>query len=349
MTAGRPKEAIEIADRAIALAERFNDPFALANALISKGGAMIGGGESAADAVALIDRGRSVALEAGLVTTAARGWNNQSLFLGFLGWSLERQLAFVREGIAYARSHGQERSMVAWLHRGEAELLAQSGDLEGAVRTWDAVRQRSDYLGGVGPLMWLLALDGPAAARPAALEVELRQGGDPQQFVPRVGLTALVLMFNGEIDEARRRAQTLLERCDEEGVAAMVGGPWHTLIAPVAVATGVYGLLEVIRSWHRAPSPEAGQMRLAALAAADALRSGDLATAGRSLARHAEIAETLGFPFTAAQFVVNTAIVAGMETVAGVPEWVAPLRSARAFATKAKARWWLGQLPTLPV
>ena len=348
MTAGRREEAIEIADRAIALSERFNDPFALSNALISKGSAMIDAGWSAAEAVALIDRGRSVALEAGLVTTAARAWNNQSLFLSFIGWSLERQLAFVREGIAYARSHGQERSMVAWLQRGEAELLAQSGDLEGAVRAWDAVRQRSDYLGGVGPAMWILALDGPAAARPVAVEALERRHGDPQQFVPRLGLAALVLVLSGDVDEARRHAEALLERCGEKGVAGMVGGPWHTLIAPVAVATGVYGLLEVIGSWQRAPSPEAGEQRLAALAAANAIRAGDLATAGTSLMRHGEIARKLGFPFTAAQLVVNAGIIAGMDTVATLPEWVAPLRSARDFATTAKARWWLEQLPTLP-
>lgn len=238
--------------------------------------------------------------------------------------------------------------MVAWLQRGEAELLAQSGDLEGAVRTSEAVRQRSDYLGGVVPAMWILALDGPAAARPVALEALERRHGDPQQFVPRLGLAALMLVLSGEVDEARRHAEALLERCGEQGVAGVVGGPWHTLIAPVAVATGVDGLLDVIGSWQRAPSPEAREFRLAALAAANALRSGDLATAGTSLARHGEIAQKLGFPFTAAQFVVMLAIIAGMDTVATLPEWIIPLRSARDFATKAKARWWLEQLPTPP-
>jgi len=37
--------------------------------------------------------------------------------------------------------------------------------------------------------------------------------------------------------------------------------------------------------------------------------------------------------------------VAGIETVAQVPEWRTPLRLTREFATKAKARWWLAQLP----
>lgn len=349
MTAGRRTEAIETAERAIAMSERFNDPFALANALISKGSAMIGVGESAVDAVTLIDRGRSIALENGLVTTAARAWNNQSLYLGFLGWSLERQLAFVREGIAYARAHGQERSMVAWLRRGEAELLAQSGELETAVRLWEAVRQQSDYLGGVGPSMWVLALDGPAAARPIALNgLTHQQTGDPQQFVPRIGFAAFVLVLGGEVEEARRHAEYLLERSGDEGVAGMVGGPWHSLMAPVAVATGVYGLLDVIGSWQRAPSPEAGQLRQAVVDAANALRSDDLATAGTSLARHGEIAQQLGFPFTAAQLVVSLGIIAGMDKVAALPEWNVPLRSARDFATRAKARWWLEQLPTLP-
>lgn len=239
--------------------------------------------------------------------------------------------------------------MVAWLQRGEAELLAQTGDLEGAIRAWDVVRERSGYLGGVGPAMWLLAIDGPAAARPVVLDgIALRQGGDPQQFVPRMGLTALVLALNGEADEARRHAEALLARSGDEGVTGMIGGPWHSVIAPVAVATGVYGLLDVIGSWQRAPSPEAGQLRQAVVDAANALRSDDLATAGTSLARHGEIAQQLGFPFTAAQLVVSLGIIAGMDKVAALPEWNVPLRSARDFATRAKARWWLEQLPTLP-
>ncbi|HEY8793791.1 MAG TPA: AAA family ATPase [Gemmatimonadaceae bacterium] len=346
LTSGHRVESIETADRAIALAERFNDPFALANALVSKGSSTIGGGD-AATAVALIDRGRLVALEAGLVTTAARAWNNQSLFLGFVGWSHERQLAFVREGIAYARSHGQERSTVAWLQRGEAHLLAESGDLEGAVRAWEAVRQGSEYLGRAGQTMCVLALEGPQASRPAALEELARaERGDPQQYVPITGMAVLVLAFGGETDEARHKAEAMRDRCRDAGVAEQVGGPWHVLMACVALATGVSELVDVISADDRAPTPRARDLRVAAVDAATALQSGDRATAGTALGRYWEIARELGTrDFTAAQLVVYSAIVAGVETVAQVPEWRTPLRLTREFATKAKARWWLAQLP----
>ncbi|HEY8808200.1 MAG TPA: AAA family ATPase [Candidatus Limnocylindria bacterium] len=345
MTGGHYAESVETADHAISLAERFNDPFALANALISKGSSLISGGDAAV-AVALVDRGRKVALDAGLVTTAARAWNNQSLYMAFIGWTLERQLAFVREGIEYARSHGQERSMLAWLQRGEAELLAQGGDLEGAVRTWDAVRQGSDYLGPAGQTLCRLALDGPQALRTAALEeLARRERGDPQQYVPTAGLAALVLALCGEGDEARRIAERLRDRCQDPAVATLVGGPWHAIATSVALATGVNELLDVVRAHDRAPSPRARDMRMAAVDAAAAIRAGDLGTVGTALGHYWEIARELTFDFTAAQLVMYVAISTGMEIVAKVPEWQGPLGLTREFATRANARWWLEQLP----
>ncbi|MDQ6858701.1 MAG: AAA family ATPase [Chloroflexota bacterium] len=345
MTGGWLAESVETADQAISLGERFNDPFTLANALISKGSALMGGGD-AANAVALVDRGRKVALEAGLVTTAARAWNNQSLYMAFVGWSRERQLAFVREGIEYTRAHGQERSMVAWLHRGEAELLAQSGDLEGALRAWDAVRQGSDYLGPAGQTLCVLAIDGPIAVRTAAVEeLARRTSGDPQQYVPTAGLATLAVAFSGDGPEARRIAETLRDRSQNPAVAGVIGGPWHALITSVALATGVHELLDVVRAHDRAPSPLANELRLAAVDAAGAIRSGDLAAAGTAFGRYWEIARQLTFDFTAAQLVMYAAIATGIEVVAQVPEWKVPLASTREFANRAKARWWLEQLP----
>lgn len=346
MTAGRRDESIETADRAIALGERFDDAFALANALISKGSSMIRIDGGAAEAVALIDRGRSVALEAGLVTTAARAWNNQSLYLSFIGWSVERQLAFIREGIAYARSRGQERSMVAWLQRGEAELLAQSADLQGSLLAWEQVRQGSEYLGSSGQVMSLMAIEGPQAVRTAALEqADRRERGDPQQYVPTAGLASLVLALCGELDEARRRAQALNDRCTDDGVAEMVSGPWHALMTCVGLATGVGGLVDVIRARESAPAPRAKQLRLAAVDVGSALRAGDLAAAGSALGRYWDVSSSLGFEFNAAQFVTYAAIVTGLETVGKIPEWHGPLGLARDFATRANARWWLELLP----
>jgi predicted ATPase/class 3 adenylate cyclase len=347
MTSGRRLESMETADRAIALGERFNDAFALSNALVSKGSAMQHAGGDPTDSVALIARGRSVALEAGLVTTAARAWNNESLYLSFIGWSIERQLAFVREGIAYARSHGLERSMIAWLQRGEAELLSQSGDLEGALHAWAQVRQGSDYLESAGQEMARMALEGPQAVRAAALEGAVRrERGDPQQYVPTAGFASLVLALCGEMDEARLKAEALHDRCGDKGVAEMVSGPWHWLMTCVALATGVSGLLDVIRAWEDAPAPRAHDLRRAAVDAGSALRAGDLAAAGTALGRYWEISSELGFRFSAAQFVVYTAISTGIETVGKVSEWQGPLGLAREFATKANARWWLEQLPS---
>ncbi|HEX6062412.1 MAG TPA: hypothetical protein VF001_10115 [Candidatus Limnocylindria bacterium] len=112
----------------------------------------------------------------------------------------------------------------------------------------------------------------------------------------------------------------------------------------MAVATGVTGLLDVIRTFEAAPSPLALKMRRAAVDVGFALVAGDLATAGRALERYGDLTRELGFLFNAAQFTVYLAISTGIETVAKVPEWQVSLGSAREFATKAAARWWLEQL-----
>jgi hypothetical protein len=75
------------------------------------------------------------------------------------------------------------------------------------------------------------------------------------------------------------------------------------------------------------------------------LLGADLANAGVALERYWALASQMSLEFFAAEFVVYAAILTGVETVAGVPEWRTPLRLAREFARKAHARWWLEQLP----
>jgi hypothetical protein len=190
-----------------------------------------------------------------------------------------------------------------------------------------------------------MPLDGPEAGRPAVLEAAARkEHGDPQQYVPTIGIASLVLALCGEPDEARAKAEALRDRCGDPGVAEMVAGPWHWLITCVAVATRVTGLLDVIRSFDDAPSALALDLRRAAVDAGDALLAGDLAAAGKALERYDELMREFSFWFNAAQLTVYLAIATGLETVAAAPDWQGPLRSAREFATKARARWWLEQL-----
>ena len=93
MTEGTRDDALDYADRAIELAERFDDAFALSNALISKGSVVAR--DEPKTSVELIDRGRQIAMKAGFAITATRGWNNMALWLRFLGRSNEDRLAFV--------------------------------------------------------------------------------------------------------------------------------------------------------------------------------------------------------------------------------------------------------------
>jgi hypothetical protein len=146
------------------------------------------------------------------------------------------------------------------------------------------------------------------------------------------------------MDQARKTAEALRDRCADAGTARNVSGAWSALVTTVALASGVTELLDVISARPTAPSPRALEMRHAALDTARAIRSGDLARAGTALERHWEIAQELGFGFAAAQLIVYTAISTGIATVTKVPEWHVPLQRVREFATKANAHWWLSVL-----
>ena len=227
-------EAIDLADRAIALGERFADPWTMANALITKGRALRF--VSTEEALALILRGRDLGIQAGLTETTLPGYTIGALVMGFLRRPREERLAFVSQGLAYAHQHGIEES--AHLEYMKATLVAATGD-------WD------DALAIIGTGLesnrqYLLALeavirrgrDGPGAALPLSLEVAERgvRADFAWDFLWALPQAAVACMLAGQEDAARRWLDRVRTRLDTDADARtqMSGGAGFIAAALVA-------------------------------------------------------------------------------------------------------------------
>jgi class 3 adenylate cyclase/tetratricopeptide (TPR) repeat protein len=344
MLEGRNDDAIEVADRAVALGERFDDRWALSNALTSKGSALLG--RDVAAGFELLDRGRRIAIAAGLTASALRAWNNQLIPAYLLSWPPERRLAFVQEGLAWGRARGVERTTLQWLINFEVYFL---GDLA----RWDEALHEVEQI--VHPTLswpiriWLkLGRGGPEAVQleAAAMAKTAEDQPEPQSFVPLTGIAATVLALAGDQVAARALGERLVRRCaDSEPVRSMASGPWHVVTLGLALLIESDELLAVVGAMTEAPSERFRLWRQAGFEAAHAVHAGDLAAAGRALGRYGDRGrEHDGSDHNATYLTVFAARRAG-RAVAAVPEWAEPLRRARAFATNAGATWWLDQLP----
>lgn len=344
MTAGADAEAIEVADRAITMAERFDDAFALANALISKGSAM--SKSDPARGFDIIDRGRRLALEHDFVVTASRGWNNMALWLGLLGRDLETQLAFAREGLAWSRAHGVESGSLAFQLAQYASVLANAGRLDEAIAELGAAV--SGYGVGIGQrLMLQVARDGPPAlaGRADELLASADRVRDPQASVPQMALSAFAHVLGGDRPAARAIVERLHARAGSDpGVSQMLGAPWHTFGLGLAAILEYDPLIDDIVAAVPPPSELHRVLRGAAIDASRKLRAGDLAGAGDAEARHWALAPKAGLSWNAAVLTVGLVLASGPR-VAEIPEWAPALRAMREFATRAKATWWLEVVP----
>ncbi|HEY6960135.1 MAG TPA: AAA family ATPase [Candidatus Limnocylindria bacterium] len=347
MTAGADEPAIAFADRAIALAERFDDTFALSNALISKGSVL-----ARTDAVVgfeIIDRGRQIAMKSGLPITASRGWNNMSLWFRFIGRSTEEQLAFVREGIAWSQAHGVEAGSLSFIRNMHAALLAETGRFDEAIAEYDWIIVNARNALGTAPKAWLvLARQGVAAVRDDVPDI-LRLGeraGEPQAWVPTFLICAFILYAAGRTSDADQIVSRLADRLrDDEGSRPNASGPWHALTLSVAILAGRDDLVDVVAAYREAPTAGAAEARARAVAFARAFRRGDLAAAGDEMRVYQQSAKTVGIAFPGdVTLIVASSLVAG-QRLAPVGSWRGPLVSARGFAERAGAKWWLEVVP----
>ena len=103
MLAGDRRRAVEMADRALAAAERGDLIPLLADMLITKGSALRGLGR-VREGIGLIETGEGIARSAGLVETLLRGLNNRTIPL--VDFDPTATLAATEEGLALARRMG---------------------------------------------------------------------------------------------------------------------------------------------------------------------------------------------------------------------------------------------------
>lgn len=346
MTAGTRDDALDYADRAIELAERFDDAFALSNALISKGSVVAR--DDPATSVELIDRGRQIAMKAGLAITATRGWNNMALWLRFLGRSNEDRLAFVREGIAWAQAHGVEAGNIGYLRNLNASLLAQLGRFDEALTEYEWVLAHAAGL-TLGPTAFLtLARDGVANVRDRVPELlrHAERVGESQVWVPDVAVAALILYADGRREEADPLVERYAIRTQaEEGVQLLATGPWHALTLGLAILAGRDDLIDVVGSRSDAPAPELVEGRRRAVAFARAFRQGRLADAGDELRTYWTMEDQTGVTSLGTPTLTVVASLAARERIATEATWRGPLLAMRAFAERAGARWWLELFP----
>ena len=167
---GAWRDGLTLAEDALVLGKRFGDSRALAEALIAKGRAIRF--LSTSEALQFIRQGIDVAVEADLTDMALPGYTIGALVMGFLRRSRSERLAFVDEGITYARRQGAEE--MAQLEYMRACLLAAMGDWDGAIevarRSTQSDRQ---YLLGLESVI-VRGRDGPQAALPLALDAAER-------------------------------------------------------------------------------------------------------------------------------------------------------------------------------
>ena len=342
LTGARYPEAEALADRATAIAERFGDAAVLSDALITKGSAIAR--TDPERAVEIVDRGRRIAVEHEFVATVTRGWNNQSLWLFMIDWDIDRSIAFVREGIDWAAAHGVESGSIGFLFNQYGYLLAQAARFDEAL---EAVEHSTATVGLSQELQLRFAREGPSAlaGRSDELEALAERIGDAQSYVPLVGLAAVGRFLNGDRAGALRSVERLHARTGtDSGAKTMLAGPWNTFSCGLAVVVGDDALIDDIASTTAAPTERLAELRRVAVEASRHARAGRLADAGRAMARHWELGKANQTPLGSAMLTALLALALG-GSVASEPEWAPALREMRAFATKAKATWWLEVVP----
>jgi DNA-binding CsgD family transcriptional regulator len=212
MLADRDAEAVEWADRAIALAERLDCPDVRAGALVNKGTALIDSPEGHQRGVALLEEAAAEAAAGGFGFTLNRALHNL-LVHQVMVWPPARSREALRRMQETGERTGQASEAPAWALHASAIAMVE-GDLDAAL---DAVRQarRSTpaALEGYVDRFWLdfhqaallLELDEPDSAREFLRrhEANARPLSDPAEPVFVAAIHVSLAARRGDLDVAR--------------------------------------------------------------------------------------------------------------------------------------------------
>ena len=350
MSRAEMSEAISLADRAIALAESFNDSWAHSHALVTKGSAQI----DREDGLQVIRQGLELALRTGNVEAASRAYNNGAISL-FAAGSPEERWVFLTEGITYGRRHGMEHHALAHLFNLKSFAELQRGDWDDALETAAQIEETSVVHHFAAQLRATIAgwRAGPARAV-AMLETEAARRAPDSAAAQLVQSASLAAAYAkaGDLDRARAALAKVRETAapfPRASAAASprsaMGGPALGALVVAAVEIGDAVLLDEVEAEIR-PSALAVRAR-ANVQAGRAILAGDPATAARVHAGELDAAVRLGIPAFAHQLSTQLASSALSRGDRLGPEWRPLLQRAREFATKVRATYWLSELDRL--
>ncbi len=343
MLARANDEASRLSERAIEIGRRFDDPWTIANALITKGTVLRTSDFHESDR--LIHEGIELAKARDLSEVVLRGYNN--LLVGSAGHlSLEELDRLLDEGLEYARRHGLEHPMLqvsrafqGWI-RGEwdAALAAAATVPEGSYwRRNTAILLAQIAFGRDGPAR-ALALHGDIARRAA----ETREA---QAFAWPVVFMAELHFHLGDDAGAAKWLGIYRDRVDQDAgaLAVLVSGPVGIVQMLAAHLDEDWtGRFEAVRP---ADPVQARNLDIAN-EVTRAVLARDAGAAARGIMKQFEVMKERGagtlpeLPLAVARELLRRGATL-------VPEWRPVLDQARDFAERARATWYLAELAKL--
>ena len=344
-------EAIPIADRAIEMGERLNDPWTLANALITRGSSMRGSA-----AASFLRRGLDVALQNGLYETAGRGYNNSVIQLLQSAAPWQERAEVIKAGLEYERRHGHERAIAAYLLSSRLVTEFGQGDWDAALAT------ASEMHVGSNAYRWVIrtradvtsAREGAAAALPIYRELAETLRQDPAERLLNHADLAQALAAAGRMDEAREQLSALEtlalrfvagEKAHDTPRSRLAGPGLEPMLA-VAVRLDEPRWVDLVEEELREDVALVSGQRLY-VAAARAILARDATAAAAALEAAYPLWARVGFTAYWHGFALKLANVAVERGIELGPEWRAIFERCRAFAEKAGARSWLADLERL--
>ncbi|HUG56566.1 MAG TPA: hypothetical protein VMJ92_05750, partial [Candidatus Limnocylindrales bacterium] len=346
MIARADEEAIAVAERALALGERFADAWTVANALITKGSALNNVGRTD-EGRAILRRGLDLAIAEGLAEVAVRAYNNLMIRADL---HVDERRRLVDEGLEYGRRHGLEQPM---LTTAKCFIALGRGDWDEALAIGERVAEGSFWFDDVIQVRNIIVL-GRSGPEAALAQAEQRAAGraeqpEAQAMVAPLAWAATVRVLTGDTAAASRWLALIERRAAEDpGVARMlVAGTTPVLwfVSLVAAACDAPGWRERIEAALPA-DPSARLTTEAALDCADGLATGDPDRTARALAELQTRNAYRGWGG-----MPDLVILAGRDALRrGLrlgPAWLAIIETARAYSQRAEAGWLLSELDRL--
>ena len=198
-----PARAIDVADRALRVAEHLGLVAVIADTLVTKGTALSEVGRWR-EGLSLIEGGRELAESNGLVWTEVRAFTNASS--GLVVHDPRRAVDLAGRGIAIARRMGL-RTLLSSLFVNAGTAARRTGDWDWAIGELDAVDrdqlEPADRAAVSAPVMVLKAARGSdVAAELARIEVDLATIPDQQAAAVSAMVRAFVLSVDGQYRKA---------------------------------------------------------------------------------------------------------------------------------------------------